>query len=109
MKALEEFVMFDDSIGLALNITYEDETLVVVTADHSHTISIGGFASRGDDILGLTENTWKSKTTPNLTFTTLLYANGPGGLRAIRTRNLTHEETCKSVSLNWSRVDWLTL
>jgi alkaline phosphatase len=34
-KALEEFVMFDDSIGLALNMTYEDETLIVVTADHS--------------------------------------------------------------------------
>jgi alkaline phosphatase len=96
MKALEEFVMFDDSIGLALNKTYEDETLVVVTADHSHTMSIGGFASRGGDILGLTVNQYPSNTAPNLTFTTLLYANGPGGLRKIRTRNLTQEETCES-------------
>jgi hypothetical protein len=29
------------------------------------------------------------------TYTQLGYANGPGGLRAIRTRNLTDEETSK--------------
>jgi hypothetical protein len=28
-----------------------------------------------------------------LTFTSLLYGNGPGGIRKIRTKNLTNEET----------------
>ena len=35
-RALDEFVVFDESIGHALHLTDEAETLIVVTADHSH-------------------------------------------------------------------------
>lgn len=34
--ALDEFVTFDDAIGKAVEITSESDTLLVVTADHSH-------------------------------------------------------------------------
>ena len=37
----------------------------------------------------------KNTSDISLTFTSLLYGNGPGGLRQIRTRNLTNEETGK--------------
>lgn len=46
-KALEDFVAFDNSIGKALNLTSENDTLIVVTADHSHTFTIGGYSARG--------------------------------------------------------------
>ncbi len=89
--------MFDDTIGRVLSQVSTEDTLIVVTADHSHTLSIGGFATRGVDILGVTllPDKYMTSLTPNLTFTTLLYGNGPGGIRKIRTKNLTYEETCK--------------
>lgn len=96
-KALEDFVVFDDAIGSALNKTSEDDTLIVVTADHSHTFTIGGYSMRGSSIMGLALNIFYKKNVSDLntTFTSLAYANGPGGLREIRTRNLTHEEVRK--------------
>jgi alkaline phosphatase len=33
---LNDFAIFDDAIGKALNITNEEDTLITVTADHSH-------------------------------------------------------------------------
>ena len=52
-RALDDFVMFDDAIGKALDITSTNDTLVLVTADHSHTFSIGGYSARGNDIYGI--------------------------------------------------------
>jgi alkaline phosphatase len=52
-KALEDFVMFDNAIGKALDMTSTNDTLILVTADHSHTFSLGGNSVRGNDILGI--------------------------------------------------------
>ena len=65
----------------ALNKTNPDDTLIIVTADHSHTFTIGGYPQRGNPILGLTQGV--GATSPNLDmlglpYTTLNYANGPG-------------------------------
>lgn len=35
-RALDDFVVFDDSIGKAIEMVSLDDTLVVVSADHSH-------------------------------------------------------------------------
>ncbi len=35
-KSLHEFVQFDNTIGVGMNKTLEDDTLLIVTADHSH-------------------------------------------------------------------------
>ena len=52
-KAIDEFVVFDEAIGRVLNITSSsDDTLIVVTADHSHTLSLGGNSLRGNEIFG---------------------------------------------------------
>lgn len=51
--ALSETVMFDKAVQVAKEITNGDDTLLVVTADHSHAFMMAGYPSRGNDILGL--------------------------------------------------------
>lgn len=52
-RALEETVMFDKAVSSAIDMTSERETLIVVTADHSHVFAMGGYPARGNDILGI--------------------------------------------------------
>ena len=39
---------------MAMNETDEDDTLIVVSADHSHPLIIGGYSKLDNDILGKT-------------------------------------------------------
>lgn len=50
--ALDETVEFAKAIKAAADMTYEEDTLIVVTADHAHTLSISGYPARGNDIFG---------------------------------------------------------
>jgi alkaline phosphatase len=38
---VHEFSVFDNAIGAALNKTNIEETLITVTADHSHVFGLG--------------------------------------------------------------------
>lgn len=51
-NALEELVGFNEAIEGAISLTDQSDTLIVVTADHSHVFTIGGYPSRGNPILG---------------------------------------------------------
>ena len=51
---------------------------MVVTADHSHVFTLGGYPDRGNPILGYVGDVNK-KAKDGLRYTTLAYANGPGG------------------------------
>ena len=51
-RALEETSELSDAVAYAVSATSEDDTLIIVTADHSHTLTIAGYPERGDDILG---------------------------------------------------------
>ena len=51
-KALEEVLAFDDAVNTALSMLDLSETLVIITADHSHVMTINGYAARGNNILG---------------------------------------------------------
>uniref|UniRef100_UPI00358EF87B alkaline phosphatase-like isoform X1 n=1 Tax=Myxine glutinosa TaxID=7769 RepID=UPI00358EF87B len=86
-KALTEAVAFDDVVGTITNMVNKDDTLLVVTADHSHTFSLGGYALRGNPIFEFAKDL---SDEDNLTYTSILYGNGPG-YQANRT-NLTTEE-----------------
>ncbi|NWV21506.1 PPBI phosphatase, partial [Origma solitaria] len=73
-KALTEAVEFDRAIERAGTLTDEAETLTVVTADHSHVFSFGGYTLRGSSIFGLAPKTALDKKN----YTSILYGNGPG-------------------------------
>ncbi|XP_064372798.1 intestinal-type alkaline phosphatase [Dromaius novaehollandiae] len=77
-KALTEAVEFDDAIERAGALTDEAQTLTVVTADHSHVFSFGGYTLRGSSIFGLAP----SKASDLKNYTSILYGNGPGYVEA---------------------------
>ncbi|KAF2886528.1 hypothetical protein ILUMI_19648, partial [Ignelater luminosus] len=72
-KALNETVEFHKAIQVAVGMTNPEDTLIVVTSDHAHTMSLNGYPDRGNDILGI-----GGKARDKLPYTTLSYANGPG-------------------------------
>jgi alkaline phosphatase len=55
-RALSETQQFHRAVELVLKTVNLDDTLVLVTADHSHTLSIAGYSVRGNDILGYIRN-----------------------------------------------------
>lgn len=50
--ALTETVSFDDAIDRASQLTNEKDTLTLITADHSHVFTFGGYTLRGSSIFG---------------------------------------------------------
>ncbi|XP_035277801.1 intestinal-type alkaline phosphatase [Anguilla anguilla] len=72
--ALTEAVELDRAIRRAGELTSELDTLSVVTADHSHVFSFGGYSSRGNPVLGLS----RVIADDGKPFTNALYGNGPG-------------------------------
>lgn len=74
-RALDETVEFDKAIKMARQRTSEEDTLIVVTSDHSHTMAMSGYSSRGNDILGINN---AQIGLDKLPYATISYANGPG-------------------------------
>jgi alkaline phosphatase len=83
-RALEDTLAFDEAIKIALDSTSRDDTLVIVTADHSHTMTINGYGKRDASILGLVKGLDGKPTLAKdgKPYTTLSYANGPSALFA---------------------------
>jgi alkaline phosphatase len=79
--ALTDTVEFAAAVQAAVDNTNPDETLILVTADHSHVFTIAGYPQRGNPILGTvvpvgaTEPALASDGKP---YTTLGYNNGRG-------------------------------
>lgn len=81
-RALEETVVLEQAVAAALEKVDLDETLIIVTADHSHTFTIAGYAARGNPILGksATGIGTFTKGADGKPYTTLGYINGPGAV-----------------------------
>lgn len=52
VKSLHDVVAMDLAVERADSITNAQDTLIVVTADHSHTFVISGYPIRGNGIFG---------------------------------------------------------
>lgn len=84
-RALDETIALSDAVRAAVENAPKD-TLIVVTADHAHTLSFVGYPVRGNPILGKVRGTGGedgdrsqyARDLLGLPYTTLSYANGPG-------------------------------
>ncbi|KAJ8712625.1 hypothetical protein PYW07_005467 [Mythimna separata] len=97
--ALDETLEMDAAVARATEMLSEDDSLIVVTADHSHVLAFNGYSQRGNDILGPSTDVDED----GKPYMTLSYTNGPGfrphvnGMRP----NVTAEN-------NFLELDWLS-
>ncbi|RZA10895.1 MAG: alkaline phosphatase, partial [Lysobacteraceae bacterium] len=84
-RALTDTVAMSDAVRAASEATSVDDTLIIVTADHSHTLNFVGYPKRGNPILGKVRGSSGEDDEGDLVadgtglpYTTLSYANGPG-------------------------------
>ncbi|GMQ84013.1 MAG: alkaline phosphatase [Gammaproteobacteria bacterium] len=85
-RALTDTIELSNAVAAARTMTSTDDTLIIVTADHSHVFTIAGDPTRGNPILGKVvnnDNSGKPETKADLAadgkpYTTLGYQNGPG-------------------------------
>jgi alkaline phosphatase len=85
-RALTDTIELSNAVRAALAKVDLRDTLVIVTADHSHVFTMAGYPTRGNNILGLVRSNddrgdladGYDKDRLGLPYTTLGYANGPG-------------------------------
>jgi alkaline phosphatase len=92
--ALTEAQAFANAVQAAVDRVDLAETLILVTADHSHVFTLAGYPTRGNDILGLVvgnDRSGRPKDEPTVAgdgqpYTTVGYANGRNAIRGERPR-----------------------
>ena len=85
-RALMDTIELAEAVKTAVEMVDLSETLIIVTADHSHVFTIAGYPVRGNPILGKVvgvnsageTRTDLSLAEDGLPYTTLGYNNGPG-------------------------------
>ncbi|XP_013148132.1 PREDICTED: membrane-bound alkaline phosphatase-like [Papilio polytes] len=72
--ALDETLEMSAAVARAAELLSEDDSLIVVTADHAHVMTLNGYSPRGTDILGPSND----RDEAGVPYMTLSYTNGPG-------------------------------
>ncbi len=81
-RALTDVDELSKAVQVAMNMTDPRDTLIVVTADHSHGLILSGYESRDAPVLGLAEINGTLVTDQGgRPYTILSYATGPGAHR----------------------------
>ncbi len=93
-RALTDAIAFSDAVKIADRTSSPEDTLIIVTADHSHTFTIAGYPDRGNNILGkvVTDGNYALDRNGK-PFTTLGYVNGPGYRGPTQRPDLTNIDT----------------
>lgn len=85
--ALDETLALEKAVKVAAEMTSESDTLIMVTADHSHAVTMSGYPKRGNPILGVVFDEiddkqkhlyMENKEGNQQPYQTISYANGPG-------------------------------
>ena len=88
-RTMTDGVAFDEAVAKAIEMTSEDDTLVIVTADHEHAIAFNGYCGRGSPIHGLCyaiddageqHSDALSTADDNKPYSAVGYLNGPGSV-----------------------------
>lgn len=80
-NALTDTIEFSRAVQAAVDSVDMSETLIIVTADHSHVFTIAGYPKRGNPILGKVVAVGKHEpqlASDGMPYTTLGYTNGRG-------------------------------
>ncbi|VVD00215.1 unnamed protein product, partial [Leptidea sinapis] len=72
--ALDETIAMSDAVQRAVELLDEEDSLVVVTADHAHVMAHNGYTARGSNILAASN----ARDRNGVPYMTLSYINGPG-------------------------------
>ena len=86
-RALTDNIEFAKTVQLTLDKVNLEDTLILVTSDHGHTLAFAGYPERNNPILGLVravnEETGESEVVmaqDGKPYTTLGFLNGPGSV-----------------------------
>lgn len=104
-KALHDTLAFDEAVNVAVRDTSDSDTLIIVTADHSHVFTIGGYPTRGNPILGFTDDQ-KGKAQmadDKKPFTTVSYANGPGAYATTANSSRPNNTAAEIANINYKQ------
>ena len=80
-RTFSETAALSDAVKTAMSKVDMSNTLIIVTADHSHSLTLAGYPKRGNPILGKVVAPEKTKPTlaeDNKPYTTVTFANGTG-------------------------------
>lgn len=80
-NALQDTIALAEAVQYAMDTTSPEDTLIIVTADHSHVFTIAGYPKRGNPILGKVVSVGSDEpllAADNMPYTTLGYTNGRG-------------------------------
>ena len=109
-RALADTIAFDDAIKVAIaKMKVVDptlaNTLIVVTADHDHTIAFNGYGKRGSDPLGLSINYVNGAPNTDVngnSYTTLVFGNGsnrPATRSPLAAATVTNKDYLQEVAI----------
>jgi len=112
-RALADTVEFARAVQVALDLTDAKDTLVIVTADHSHVLTFAGYPVRGNPILGQVRSVGDHGVSKKdlelaedgLPYTTLSYGNGPGHRSRRERRAARGEDTTDPDYLQDATID----
>jgi alkaline phosphatase len=100
-RALTDAIEFSNAVRAATKKVDIKDTLIIVTADHSHVFTIAGYPTRGNNILGLVRSNDKQGSPDSRydldkngqPFTTLGYENGSGARGGDKRPDLLETDT----------------